>query len=70
MAIMHYLPAQHVTRDYEERLVIRGEDVATLVKLLEYTEQTKSWITAAEADFMERVQDACYPYFASADSEE
>lgn len=70
MAIMHYLPAQHVTRDYEERLVIRGEDVALLIQLLAYVEETKSWVTLAEEGFMGRVQDACYPYFASADSEE
>ena len=70
MASMHYLPAQHVARDYEERLVIRGDDVATLIGLIEFVEQTKSWVTLAEEGFIERVQDACYPYFASAESQD
>lgn len=51
---MHYLPAQTVTREYDERVVLRGDDLRTAREIFRAFEEIVAEPTDAEAEFIER----------------
>lgn len=51
---MHYLPAQTVTREYDERVVLRGDDLRTVRDILRGFIEIVQDPHPAEAEFVER----------------
>ena len=51
---MHYLPAQTVTREYDERVVLRGDDLRTVREMLRQFVDVVADPTDAEQEFVER----------------
>jgi len=53
---MHYLPKQTVTRNYEARLVVRGEDLQILLKIVnEFMEIVADGPTDEEQAFVDAI---------------